>query len=334
MAYPPYRSVRRSKTRRWLLIASSLAVIIALIAVVASRQTEQRSTVEFFSVAEAVSGIHEVSSVAFGEILASIGVVTRQDLTRRLEAVVQSATEADALMAVDVPSSIGPSYGTLTTATASWLDGATEAERVILGIMDGEIVDTAVAELQASLDRLRVGDAAYVLFKESLVDVPDDADLPDFPSIAYIAPTDADPLRFSATNLVLRIQSAYSLSPHRDVSVTGMIEPTPVGDRAGVPIVPFSDKIAINALVTNVGNEDETRIAVDLEVFEINSDVVVTRSSVVDGLVAGASTTVLFDNLEITAGGLYQAKLTVTIQDDIDAENNVWELVFIWNAES
>ena len=334
MAYPPYRSARRSKTRRWLLIASSLAVIIALIAVVASRQTEQRSAVEFFSAAERVSGIHEVSSAAFGEVLASIGVVTRQDLTRRLDAVVEAAAEADALMAVDVPSSIGPSYGTLATATASWLDGATEAERVILGIMDGEIVDTAVADLQASLDLLRVGDAAYALFRESLVDAPDDADLPVFPSFAYIAPTDSDPLRFSATNLVLRIQSAYSLSPHRDVSITGMIEPTPVGDRAGVPIVPFSETIAINALVTNVGNEDEARIAVNLEVFEINSDVVVRRSSVVDGLVAGASTTVLFDNLEIAAGGLYQAKLTAAIDDDIDAENNVWELVFIWNAES
>ncbi len=334
MAYPPYRPDRRSKARRWLLIAFSVSVIIALIAVVASRQTEQRSTVEFFSAAQQVSSIHEASSVIFGETLASIGVVTRQDLMRRLESVVEAATEANALMTIDVPPSIGPSYGTMVTATASWLEGAREADRVIVGIMDGEIVDTAVDQLQASLDLLRVGDVAYAQFRESLIDFPEDADLPSFPSIVYIARQEADPLRFNATNLVLRIQSAYSLSPHRDVSVTGMIEPTPVGDRAGVPIVPFSDAIAINALVTNAGNEDEGKIAVDLEVFEINSDVVVTRSSVVDGLAAGASTTVLFDNLEITAGGLYQAKLTVTIDEDIDAENNVWELVFIWNAES
>jgi len=309
-------------------------VIIALIAVVASRRTEQRGTTEFFTAADEAAGIHEVSSVAFGEALASIGIITRQDLTRRLALVAEAASEADALMEVGAPSSIGSSYGTLITATASWLDGATEVERVILGIMDGEIVDSAVADLQGSLDRLRVGDVAYEQFTDSLVDTLDVDELPDFQPTVYIAADESDPLRFNATNLVLRIQSAYSLSPHRDISVSGMTDPEPVGERAGVPIIPFADKIAINALVTNAGNEDEGKIIVDLEVFEVNADVVVTRTDVVDGLAAGASTTVMFDDLEITAGGLFQAKLTVTVTDDINAENDVWELVFIWNAES
>ena len=334
MAYPPYRSARRSKARRWLMIVFSVIVIIALIAVVASRQTEQKSTTGFFTASEEASGISEVSSVAFGEALASIGVVTRQELTRRLSTVVEAAAEADALMDVDVPSSLGSTYGTFVTATASWLGGAAKAERVILGIMDGEIVDTAVQDLQAALDQLRVGDAAYVQFTKTLVGVSDDADIPEFLPIAYVAPVESDPLRFNATNLVLRIQSAYSLAPHRDVSVSGMTDPEPVGDRAGVPIIPYSERIGINSLVTNEGNEDEESIRVDLEVLEVNADVLVTRSEVIDGLAAGASTTVLFDDLEITAGGLYQAKLTVTVAGDINAENDVWELVFIWNAES
>jgi hypothetical protein len=334
MAYPPYRSDRRSKVRRWLLIAFSLVVIIALIAVIASRQTEQRGTAEFFTAADEAAGIHEVSSVAFGETLASIGVMTRQDLTRRLSQIVEAASEADALMDIGAPSSIGSSYGTFITSTASWLDGATEVERVILGIMDGAIVETAVADLQRSLDQLRVGDVAYGRFTDSLVETPNSAEIPDFQPIEYIALEESDPLRFNATNLVLRIQSAYSLSPHRDVSVSGMTDPEPVGERAGVPIIPFADKIGINALVTNAGNEDEGKITVDLEVFEVNADVVVTRTEVVDDLAAGASTTVLFDDLEIAAGGLFQAKLTVTVSGDINAENDVWELVFIWNAES
>ncbi len=334
MAYPPYRSARRSKLRRWLLIVFSAFVIISLIAVVVSRRTEERTTVEFFTAAEQATGIHETASAAFGDALASIGVVTRQDLTRRLDSVVASALEADELMAVEAPSSIGPSYGTFVTATASWLEGAREAERVILGIMDGEIVDTAVADLEGALDRLRVGDVAYREFRESLVAVPEGTELPDFRPVAYIAANPSDPLLYNATNLVLRIQGAYSLSPHRDVAVSGMTTPEPVGDRAGVPIVPFADTIGINALITNLGNEDEGTIVVNLEVLEVNADVLVQRSEVVDGLTAGASTTVLFDDLEITAGGLYQAKLTVSVDGDIDAENDVWELVFIWNAES
>ena len=57
-------------------------------------------------------------------------------------------------------------------------------------------------------------------------------------------------------------------------------------------------------------------------------------SQQVTDLAAGMSTTVTFVDVGVTPGGLYQAKVTVTIVDDIDPDNNVWDMTFIWRGES
>ena len=53
-----------------------------------------------------------------------------------------------------------------------------------------------------------------------------------FGPVAYIDPT-ADPLMYDAQNLVLKIQAAYNLAPHRNVGVVGTTLPEPVGERGG-----------------------------------------------------------------------------------------------------
>jgi hypothetical protein len=51
-------------------------------------------------------------------------------------------------------------------------------------------------------------------------------------------------------------------------------------------------------------------------------------------LIAGSSTTVTFVDVEIVPGGLYQARVLVTIPEDIDPDNDMWEMTFIWRNES
>ncbi|MFV2000349.1 MAG: hypothetical protein ACC654_08325 [Acidimicrobiia bacterium] len=311
------------------MILLSLIAIIVLIALLASRQTDQRGTVEFYAAAQDAAVIHDDASKIFGEAFASIGLISRQDLTRRLETVAERTAEASALLDIDVPSSIGVPYGTMATASRSWTDGSLEVDRIVVGIMDGDIVASAVAELQLALDQMRVGDVAFEQFTDSI-----DEDVPSFSSVSYVGDDPADPLKFNATNLVLRIQSAYALAPHRDVSVLGMTDPEAVGDRDGIPVVPSSDSIGVTALVTNLGNEDESSVTVALEIFNLDSNEKTQLSDVIDDLAAGASTAVAFANLDVEKGSLYQLKLTVTINADIAQDNNEWEMKFIWNAES
>ena len=336
MAYSPYQSERRSRSRRWLLIALSLTVVVVLIVLLASRQTDQRGTVEFFGAAEEATVLQESAAQTFGQALASIGVVSRQDLTQRLETVIEKTAEAEGFITVveSVPSDVGSSYGTMLTASTSWTTGAEEIDRVIIGIMDGEIVETAVPELQHALEVLSVGDAAYGLYLQSVEDMAESVEAGPFPPIRFVDPNPEDPGRFNATNLVLRIQAAYGLAPHHDVSISGRTDPGAVGDRDGIPVVPFSDAIAIIALVTNEGNEPEAGVDVSLRVINVDTGDVVSRSEVVSQLEVGTSTTITFEGIEVEPGGLYQAKLTARINGDIDPTNNDWTMTFIWNAES
>ena len=336
MAYSPYRSERRPKSRRWLLIALSLTVVVVLIVLLASRQTDQRGTVEFFGATEEAVVLQESAAQTFDQALASIGVVSRQDLTRRLDTVVEKSLEAEGLVTTveNVPSDIGSVYGTMLTASTSWTVGAKEANRVLVGIMDGEIVETAVPELQHALDVLGVGDVAYALYVASVVEMDEPIDVGPFPTIRFVDPDPEDPGRFRATNLVLRIQAAYGLAPHHDVSISGRTDPGAVGDRDGIPVVPFSESISIIALLTNEGNEPEVGVDISLNVINVDTGDVVTLSDVVPQLGVGTSTTVRFEEIEVEPGGLYQANLTARINGDIDLTNNDWTMTFIWNAES
>ncbi len=336
MDYPSYQSGRRPRSRRWLLVALSITVVVVLIVFLASRQTDQRGTVEFFGAAEQATVLEKSAAQTLDQALASIGVVTRQDLTRRLDSVVEESAEAEALIAAveNIPSDIGASYGTMVTASSSWTVGTREINRVVLGIMDGEIVETAVPDLQNALDLLGVGDAGYGLFLESVVEIPETVEAVEFPPIRFIDLTPDDPFRFNATNLVLRIQAAYGLAPHRDVSISGSTEPAAVGDKDGIPVVPFSDSLAIIALITNEGNELETDVGVSLDVVDVDTGDIVSNSETITQLDVGTSTTVIFDAIEIEPGGLYQAILTARINGDIDETNNEWTMTFIWNADS
>jgi autotransporter translocation and assembly factor TamB len=98
--------------------------------------------------------------------------------------------------------------------------------------------------------------------------------------------------------------------------------------------VPFSDAIALIALITNEGNEPEAGVGVSLTVVNVDTGEIMSRSEVVTQLDPGTSTTVRFDAMEIEPGGLYQANLTARINGDIDLTNNDWTMTFIWNAES
>jgi hypothetical protein len=222
----------------------------------------------------------------------------------------------------------------MVTASSSWSKGTREVNRVMVGIMDGEIVETAIPELQNAFNLLSVGDTGYALFLESVAALPETVDAVGFPPIRYINPTPDDLLRFNVTNLVLRIQAAYGLAPHHDVSISGSTEPAAVGDKDGIPVVPFSDSLAIIALVTNEGNEPEVDVAVSLDVVDVDTGDVVSKSETIAELDVGTSTTVIFDAIEIEPGGLYQAVLTARINGDIDTTNNEWTMTFIWNADS
>jgi hypothetical protein len=335
MAYRAYQPDRGRRRRRLLLIAVTIILVVAAIAFVVSRQTEERGTADFFAAADEASALHAEASALLTDTLAEIGpLLSRQEVTRRLSDVVATAKEADALLDLEVPSVTGAAYGSLASASAAWVSGTEEVERVITGIMDGVIVNAAEVQLQGSIDQLRVGDVGYELFRDEVARLPEDVAPPPFDVVAYSAPVPDDPGLYDALALTLRIQGAYNLAPRHDVTVIGSIDPPPVGERGGIPLVPFSDSVTVSAIVSNLGNEDESAVSVVLDVLNVDTGEESSFPQQAEALVAGASTTVAFTDLGIAPGGLYQVTLSVRIPDDVDTSNDTWTMTFIWNGES
>ena len=317
------------------MIVLTLLLVIVAIGFLVSRQTEQRGTVEFFAAADEATSIHADAAAELGSTLSQLGpALSRQEVTRSLEDITAQAAEADALLDIEVPPRVGNLYGHLSVASASWATGAADLERVVLGIMDEEITQGAEQQLQTALDVLRVGDAAYAMFLADVAVFESDLTIPDFEPIHYIDTETYGALTYDAQNLALRIAAAYNLAPQHDLSVTGATDPEPVGDREGIPVVPFSDALVVNVVVSNIGNEEETSIPVSLSLVDVETGEVSSEDATIDSLAAGASTTVTFADLPVVPGGLYQVTASATIPNDMNPDNDTWTLTFFWNAES
>lgn len=334
MPYRPYRSDRRLKRRRWLLIILTTLVVIAAIAYLVSRETEQRSAVEFLAAADQSADLHAEAAAELEGALASIGVVTKQEFSDRLTTVVENATQANDLLTVEIPASVAAPYGAIVTASNAWVTGVTDLQTAIDRMMNRDIGDEAVTQLRTALDMLRVGDLAYGLFLDSVAEPIEGATAVSFSPVKYIDPEAQNPLLYHPLTLALKIGSSYELAPRHDISVIGQFEPEPVGDRGGVPLVPYSETISLTAVVTNAGNEEEADFDVVLEIFDADLDTTETFTLPIATLSPGGSASVTFADLPITPGSLYQVTLTATIPDDGRPEDNVWMTSLIRNEET
>ncbi len=144
----------------------------------------------------------------------------------------------------------------------------------------------------------------------------------------------ADPVLYDALNIVIRVSSSYDLAPHYNVGVTGQLEPLPVSDRGGTPLVPFSDTFGVTAVITNTGNETAVEVTVVLEILNAITDEVQTLVEVVPEIGGGSASSISFADLSVTPGDLYQVKLLVTIEEDNRPEDDTWTMTFIRNEDS
>jgi hypothetical protein len=90
----------------------------------------------------------------------------------------------------------------------------------------------------------------------------------------------------------------------------------------------------VHAVVTNTGNLPEEAILVQLFLDPRDQEeATVEIQTLVPFLEAGEAKTVAFEDLPVIAGSLYELRISVTIADeDGNADDNVWELVFYRNT--
>jgi hypothetical protein len=309
------------------------AAVVAFVAYLVSRDTEQRVSLEFFASAEESGRLHSEAADDLEGVLAVIGVASRPDFEARLDAMVESAERAHALLDVAVAPAVAESYGAMYTASTAWLQGVSNFRTTVVSMLEGEGDESDASRIRRAMDTMRSGDVAYNLFLDTTLDPDADVGAARFEEVRYIRPDVQDPLLYDPLTIAVRIGSAYTLASHRDVSITGQFDPEPVSDRAGIPLLPFTDSVTLNAIVTNAGNEAESGVTVELTLLDATTEVSEVFTQTVADLPSGASSTVSFADLVLVPGSLYQAKLVATVVDDTRTENNTWLMTVIQNEE-
>lgn len=317
------------------MIVLTVVAVVAVISLILSRRTEERGTAEFLAAAEQATELQSGAAERLGRVFGEVGpLLSRQEVVTFLSEAVAATADAGEFLDMEVPTRAARSYGYLSAASEAWMQGAAEAERTIVGLMNGDLDEDGPTALREVIALLRAGDTAYALFTADVAGLDTESAMADFPEIHFIDPEPSDPVRYDEQQLALRISLAYNLAPQIDLGVVGTIVPEPVGARGGIPVVPASDSLGVTGVVTNFGNEPQGAFSVTLTVLDVDTGEIDVDSTSLEALQPGASTTAAFESISVAPGGLYQVTLTVTIADDGDTSNNTWAMTFIWNEES
>jgi hypothetical protein len=139
---------------------------------------------------------------------------------------------------------------------------------------------------------------------------------------------------YDAVTVAGRMRVILKLEVNHDVAVTATTEPEPLGESNGFPVVPDSESFGVQAVVTNTGNLAEESILVQLFLDPRNQEEpTVDIQTLVPFLDAGEAKTVVFEDLPLVAGSLYELRVSATIdREDGSTDDNVWELVFYRNG--
>lgn len=327
MAYRSFSPARRSRRRRWAISLLIAAPVIALLIFAIQYRTEARVVADYLAVTEVAVEMQAQAAADLETTFATLSGVDRPELLRRLE--MMRAATAEAATAIDgvaVPTSAAEAHGYLVVATRSWERAFDMLDDAVLAVVDDS--DPKGGETLAdALVLLRVGDVAYGEFLTRVGDFDTGIAEGDFVVVAFV-PADG-PVRFDPVTVETRLASIYQLGSQRNISITAVTDPEPVGERNNVPIVPDSESFVVHAVVANEGNEIEQQVSVTLSLISADgSDPTVTVTQTIATLEPGEAKTCIFDGLELRGASIYQLEIHASTADDAAFDGSDWSMVF------
>jgi hypothetical protein len=266
------------------------------------------------------------------DLFVSIGDLERPDVLTRISTISSEATAMTEQLGEATVSRQGATVaGFLATASQAWSNGLSMLENAIVRVLDDEENTVAAEQLLAdSFGWLRVGDAAYGGFIATLAELDPEVVTRQYPQVAFVGPSRAS--LYDAPVIAERLRLIRKFQEDHDIALTATTQPEPLGEQAGVPVIPLSDTFSVVVVVTNQGNSPEEGIEVTLtltsaaegaEPFE--------EQQLIAAISPGQARTVEFLDLDVLAGELYDLHIVAAIQEDSDLENNEFSLLFVRN---
>jgi hypothetical protein len=330
MAYTPTRRRRRRRTA--VVVVVAVAVLLGTVYAVTRAQSDRQLQREYLDFAAGVAGAEEDAAARFADMVVRLDELARPTVVATLTEVEEIVVEqfrtvgdADA-----PPTGLEEANAALGVAARKWNDGVAAARQGIETLSESPLDPDGLALLDQGLVDLRVGDAAYLDFRDDVSGVNVDEAGREFPSISFVPEESA--LLFDATDIARRIFLSPDLGVVRDLAVADLsLDPGPMGTESGVPVVPLSETLDAEVTISNKGTVEEIGIPVQLDLISQGSRVTFTED--VDAIDPGALASLRFADLPVEPGVLYEIVASVPAEDDDDT-NDTASFVFIRNDES
>jgi hypothetical protein len=327
-----YQQVRRRRRRR-ILVALVVLIVIAAVAYAVTRlQSEQQQRREYLDRALAFAEAEADLAAQLADMVLRLEQVGRPVMVSTLDSLQQGTAEvARDLEGLEAPpGEVGAEERYLAIAAARWRDGISRARLGLIGLSEAAMDEDSRDLLQLGLIDLRVGDTAFAAFLDGLdADELESLGL-EFPEVAFV-PAGGEVL-FDADRLAERLILSPGLTVLEDLAMADLrLDPEPVGEQVGLPVIPVSESLDADVTVANRGTVRAVAITVTLEL--ISQDAMIeTFEQEISVLEPGAAATVSFTGLPAEPGKLYEIVVSLGAGDD-DPSNDRISFTFIRNTD-
>lgn len=326
-----YQEVRRRRRRRVLAAGIGLVMILALAYAVTRWQGERQVSREYLDQALEFADGEADLAARLADLLDRLEQVGRPGMVTVLDELQKGTRQlaADLEEAGSPPGQLSGGSLYLHIAADRWQAGIEYLRRGLLALSESAVDPSGLGWVERGLTELQVGDAAFAGFLETLQDVDTSAMSRDFPAAAFVA--GGDPTTYSAEDLARRLVMTPGLEATRNIAVADLhLDPAPVGEQVGLPVVPLSESLSVEVTVANRGSARVGSIEVTLDLLSTEGTIYQDRQSA-GSLEPGAATAVAFADLPVEPGGLYEVIVSLVGEDDDPSDDQV-DFIFIRNG--
>ncbi|MBT8207418.1 MAG: hypothetical protein HKN07_08725 [Acidimicrobiia bacterium] len=307
--------------------------LIGLVALAVSIRSEGRNVSTYLDLAKQVADSQEDVALSLHDVFLTLGDTERNDMLDRLGRLeAQSAAMLVDLEDAEIPGPAQRANAFLTVAVSSWTDALSSFDDAFTLILDEVDDRDGKAMLDAAFATLRVGDRAYAGFEAALADMEEGIVTREYPQVRYVGGDRA--ALYDAATISTRLLALNVLSERHDLAVSALIQPEPAGEQNGFPVLPWTPTVEIQVVVTNAGNETEFEVPVTLQYKSLSDANTIAIEEIIASLAPGEATSVVFSDLDITPGVIYEAEVRIRLAEDVDGENDFWSLQFVRNNET